>query len=86
MTVEIHKRVYDQKLLGSLNLDNEILERIFLSRGITRAEDLNKSLKILPNPKLLKNIDAAMNRLFSALMNDEIVMVIGDFDCDGVLL
>ena len=83
MTVEIHKRVYDQKLLGSLNLDNEILERIFLSRGITRAEDLNKSLKILPNPKLLKNIDAAMNRLFSALMNDEIVMVIGDFDCDG---
>ena len=83
MTVEIHKRVYDQKLLGSLNLDNEILERIFLSRGITRVEDLNKSLKILPNPKLLKNIDAAMNRLFSALMNDEIVMVIGDFDCDG---
>ena len=45
MTVEIHKRVYDQKLLGSLNLDNEILERIFLSRGITRAEDLYKSLK-----------------------------------------
>ena len=44
MTVEIHKRVYDQKLLGSLNLDNEILERIFLSRGITRAEDLNKSI------------------------------------------
>ena len=59
MTVEIHKRVYDQKLLGSLNLDNEILERIFLSRGITRAEDLNKSLKILPNPKLLKNIAAS---------------------------
>ena len=24
-----------------------------------------------------------MNRLFSALMNDEIVTVIGDFDCDG---
>ena len=45
MNVEIHKRVYDQNLLGSLNPDNEILERIFLSRGITRAEDLTKSLK-----------------------------------------
>ena len=31
MTVEIHKRVYDQKLLGSLNLDNEILERMIMS-------------------------------------------------------
>jgi single-stranded-DNA-specific exonuclease len=45
---------------------------------------INPSLNMLPSPMLLKDMDKAVQRLCTALKNDELILVIGDYDADGV--
>ena len=81
--MRIKQRDFDSSLIGTLKLDNNVLERILISRGIRETDDLDKNLGRLPDPQSMKDIGKAINRLFRALMDNESILIVGDFDSDG---
>lgn len=60
-----------------------LLERIFLSRGLTSGRELDKNLSALARPAALPDIDKAADRLAAAVMSGEHILIVGDFDADG---
>lgn len=60
-----------------------ILQRIYHSRDVRCAEDVNRALSGLLPFKQLTNIDKAAERLARALEAQEHILIIGDFDADG---
>lgn len=68
-----------------LNLPNmpDFLKRIYATRGITDEAQLNKQLQTLLPYTTLKGIDEACIRLEKALLRQERILIIGDFDADG---
>ena len=57
--------------------------RLFASRGATTSASVSTSLRDLPSPALLPDIDKAVQRLATALVQHERILVVGDYDCDG---
>ncbi|WP_299977422.1 single-stranded-DNA-specific exonuclease RecJ [Desulfobacula sp.] len=81
----------DQKTVELLakGLDcHPLLATLLSARGISTVEDaiffLNPNLKNLTDPFLLKDMDKAVDRIFTAVENQEKILVFGDFDADGV--
>jgi single-stranded-DNA-specific exonuclease len=60
-----------------------ILQRIFAARGISKEDELSKKLDALMSFEAMKGLDLACARLHNALLNNEVIVVIGDFDADG---
>lgn len=69
-----------QPQLGDID---PILRRIFASRGIQQAGELDRSLTKLPSPWLLSGMQAMVEHLISALKNQQAITVVADFDADG---
>jgi len=69
-----------------LNVD-ELIATLLLQRGITtfdQAKDFFRpSLDHLYDPFLMKDMDAAVNRIEQAITNQENILVFGDYDVDG---
>ena len=65
-----------------------LLAKLLSARNILTVPDaesfLNPSLKNLPDPFLLKDMDIAVERIYIALENKEKILVFGDFDADGI--
>lgn len=61
----------------------EVLKRIYASRGIVDASQLDKQLQTLLPFDTLKGISEACARLEKALRGQERILIIGDFDADG---
>jgi single-stranded-DNA-specific exonuclease len=65
-----------------------LLATLLCARGITNLEDarffLNPDLKNLTDPFLLKDMEKAVKRIFTAIENKEKILIFGDFDADGV--
>lgn len=68
----------------NLGLDlHPLLQRIYTTRGITCAEELQRNLEhLLPFNQLL-GMQAAVDCLYNALCQQKSMVVIGDFDADG---
>lgn len=61
-----------------------VLPDILRARGIERPEEfLEASLKGIPDPFVLKDMDVACSRLADAIMRRERILVFGDYDVDG---
>lgn len=60
-----------------------LLERIYLSRGLTHAGELDRNLSALARPESLPDIDPAADRLARAVQAGEQILIVGDFDADG---
>ncbi|MBU1018089.1 single-stranded-DNA-specific exonuclease RecJ [Patescibacteria group bacterium] len=65
-----------------------IIAKLLQNRGIDSPEKaewfFNGTLKNLHDPKLLKGIEKAAERIEKAVENKEKIMVFGDYDVDGV--
>ena len=65
-----------------------VLAELLLSAGVTdpasAAEFLQPSLAALRDPFLLRNLEAGADRLRTAIARRESVVVLGDYDVDGV--
>ena len=60
-----------------------VLRRIFAARGVVSIEMLDLGLSNLPPPDTLLDIDRAISRLIDALVSNQKIIIIGDFDADG---
>ncbi|MGB4498219.1 MAG: single-stranded-DNA-specific exonuclease RecJ [Methylococcaceae bacterium] len=60
-----------------------ILKRIFLARGLTSDEQLDRSLAKLPSPFLLSNMETMVAHLISALEQQKMICIVADIDADG---
>lgn len=64
-----------------VNLDKQSLEQLLQSRF---ENDEVKSLSSLPPPDIFENIFLAANRVKSAIKQQEKIVIVGDYDVDGV--
>lgn len=66
---------------------SEIIARVIAARGVSLDEVenfLDPSIRYsLPDPSILKDMDAAAERLAKAVMGKENITVFGDYDVDG---
>lgn len=60
-----------------------LIKRVLANRAITHVSQLATSLALLPDPYLFKDMDIAVNRLYQALLLQQKIIVVGDFDADG---
>lgn len=62
--------------------------KLLVNRGITTPEEaftfLNPSLSHLTDPFALKDMQKAVERIYTAICNKEKILVFGDFDADGI--
>ena len=61
----------------------DFLRRIYLSRGISRTEELELNLSGLQDVALVKGMPEAVNLLVESVMQGQRILIIGDFDADG---
>ena len=75
-----------RKLADAINISGT-LARLLTARGVTEAsagDYLNPTLRnLLPEPRSLKDMDAAVTRVVAAIEAGEKIAVFGDYDVDG---
>ncbi|MEH6824543.1 MAG: single-stranded-DNA-specific exonuclease RecJ [Motiliproteus sp.] len=60
-----------------------LLQRIYSSRGVNAADELDYALKGLLPYHALRDIDPAVAQISRSIEAGERILVVGDFDCDG---
>ncbi len=60
-----------------------LLQRIFSSRGISKPEQLERTLNKLPSPWLLSGMDEMVEHLQTAIESGQRICIVADFDADG---
>jgi len=60
-----------------------LLQRIYAARDVAVLADIDRSLSALLPYQSLSDIDLAVNRLRTAIIEDQRILVVGDFDADG---
>ncbi|MCK9605631.1 MAG: single-stranded-DNA-specific exonuclease RecJ [Methylomonas sp.] len=70
---------------GKLELGDidPVLQRIFASRGIQQADELERSLSKLPSPWLFSGMQSMVAHLVAAIQQQKALTVVADFDADG---
>ncbi len=82
-TKAIVQRPVDPHWLSNLSSQHPLLAQIYAARHVGSDEDLDLSLSGLASYKKLKGIDSAVNLLHEAMLNQQRILVVGDFDADG---
>ncbi|MDN3609060.1 single-stranded-DNA-specific exonuclease RecJ [Vibrio ostreicida] len=60
-----------------------LLKRLYISRGVRHAQQLDTSAKALHSYQALHGIDMAVSLLFDGIRHQKRIVVVGDFDADG---
>nr|WP_040216356.1 single-stranded-DNA-specific exonuclease RecJ [Haemophilus parahaemolyticus] len=63
--------------------DHPLLNRLYQSRGIQSAQELERTLKFLHRPQQLAGIAQAVGILVQAYKKQSRIVIVGDFDADG---
>ncbi len=67
----------------------EVTARLLVNRGLTTKKErdayLHPSFSCLPDPKLLKNAEAAAERIAEGIRQNKKFRIIGDYDVDGIM-
>jgi single-stranded-DNA-specific exonuclease len=67
---------------------NPIIASIMVNRNIVSVEDafdfLNPSFNNMRSPFSIKGINTAVSRIYSAIINNEKILIFGDYDVDGI--
>jgi len=86
-----YANVYDENYLGYLSKKygiNHTLLNILLNRSVDENEFKNiTDLSIknnLPDPHTLQDMELASGRICRAILNKEVIGIIGDYDVDGI--
>lgn len=64
-------------------IDDHLMKTIYTNRGVKAEDDLTYPLQGLHHFGELTHIERAAERLFKAFLDNENIMIIGDYDTDG---
>ncbi len=73
------RRKVDRELPGV----SPLLNRLYVGRGIVDVEDLDHSLANLLSPDSFKGMSQSVSVLQEAIVKQQRILIIGDFDADG---
>lgn len=79
----IQQRPADENLLTCSEEIPSLLKRIYQSRGVVSEKELERSLKHLLPANDLLDIDRATELITNAIVDDQRILIVADFDCDG---
>jgi len=79
---QIVRRIAAQST-GLLQELHPLLRRLYISRGITQADELDRTLSRLPPASLLSGIEAAVTLLADQLKQRGHILIVADYDADG---
>jgi single-stranded-DNA-specific exonuclease len=60
-----------------------ILRRVYASRGVCSKDELDLGLKALLPASLMSGADQAAELIYQGMQQQQRILIIGDFDCDG---
>ena len=72
----------DSDVFSGLSI-HPLIARLYLSRGIESAQQVDYQLKNLLHPNDLGGIEAAAQITIKAIQNKRKIVIVGDFDADG---
>ncbi|MFW1677577.1 single-stranded-DNA-specific exonuclease RecJ [Pontibacter sp. JAM-7] len=82
-SVLIQQRPEPDNALPVFHQTHPVLARIYANRGVTELDALGRTLNQLLPDSSMKGVDAAVARILQALQQQQSILVVGDFDCDG---
>lgn len=82
LQTQLRRREVDESIVLPEEL-SPLLRRIYASRGVKSAADLERSLKGMLHWRTLTGIEKAVEMLHEALEKNLRIIVVGDFDADG---
>ncbi|WP_109843017.1 single-stranded-DNA-specific exonuclease RecJ [Aggregatibacter aphrophilus] len=68
---------------GNKLCDDPLLDRLYRSRHIKDACQLDRTLAAIHNPNLMSGLDDAVALLLEAYEKQQKIVIVGDFDADG---
>lgn len=83
MQKRILRRKISEHTITTLSTLPRLLQRIYAARDVKSLADIDRSLSALVPYHALQDINRATQRLMTALLQQERILVIGDFDADG---
>ncbi|MDO6453811.1 single-stranded-DNA-specific exonuclease RecJ [Neptunomonas phycophila] len=81
--VSIERRAPGSEQLPIFSQVPHALARIYASRGVQSQAELGRNLKELLPDSEMKGMNEAVARLTHAVVSNESMLIVGDFDCDG---
>lgn len=66
-----------------LNGIDPLLTQILVARGVTKTQQMERSLSHLPSPWLLSGMEIIVKHLIHAIKEQKKVCIVADFDADG---
>jgi single-stranded-DNA-specific exonuclease len=82
----MNEKIVQREATGWQNLPKtwpDSIRRVMAARGIHAEADLSYSLSELPKPSLMLGMEAAVRLLANAVMAQQRIMIVADFDTDG---
>ena len=68
---------------GDKLCDDPLLDRLYRSRHIKNANQLDRTLNAMLHPNLMSGMDTAVTFLLEAYQKQQNIVIVGDFDADG---
>ncbi|VAW44870.1 Single-stranded-DNA-specific exonuclease RecJ, partial [hydrothermal vent metagenome] len=78
----VRRTVPGQSLAGGEHL-HHLIQRLYLSRGITTYTEVDYQLKNLHHPEGFQGLSAAAQIAINAIKQQLHIVIVGDFDADG---
>lgn len=83
MQKTIRQRTWQQASDRPESSRSALINRLYSARGIEDATQADLSLRLLLPPDNMKNLPQAVALLFDAIVKQQRIVVVGDFDADG---
>ncbi|MGB0733873.1 MAG: single-stranded-DNA-specific exonuclease RecJ, partial [Pontibacterium sp.] len=83
MSISIETRSLPDRQAPIFQQVPDVLARVYAARGVIDLNDLGRGLKELLPVTQMAGIPAAVERIALAMENQERILILGDFDCDG---
>jgi len=80
----VQKRILRRDVpAGDKLCDDPLLDRLYRSRHIKNANQLDRTLNAMLHPNLMSGMDTAVIFLLEAYQKQQKIVIVGDFDADG---